>query len=222
MINHRIALLSGIIAVVGCATTQRGARPEAGFVPDQATAVRIAEAVWIPIYGEGIVEQRPYRASSSMASGGWPELCIARAVASAPVALLMRKSRATTGASWLSFTASNAAQLWTGNPRQVATFMGRAKRIAGATIARAAQQAVAAVDRGSSWAEVVYLSHRHVLPHLLLVRPELNGGYVRRTSLRDAVPAAAPDVGSFTEELHIHRPIVPFTAVRSPRKLLRP
>lgn len=69
MINHRIAPLSGIIAVVGCATTQRGARPEAGFVPDQATAVRIAEAVWIPIYGEGIVEQRPYRAS--LVDGVW-------------------------------------------------------------------------------------------------------------------------------------------------------
>ena len=35
--------------------------PPEGYVPDSATAARIAEAVWIPIYGERqIREQRPY------------------------------------------------------------------------------------------------------------------------------------------------------------------
>ena len=35
--------------------------PPEGFVPDSATATRIAEAVWIPIYGEKhIRDERPY------------------------------------------------------------------------------------------------------------------------------------------------------------------
>ncbi len=35
--------------------------PKAGFVPDQATAIRIAEAVWIPIYGEvQIASEKPF------------------------------------------------------------------------------------------------------------------------------------------------------------------
>ena len=34
-----------------------------GFVPDSATAARIAEAVWIPIYGaEQIAAERPFHA----------------------------------------------------------------------------------------------------------------------------------------------------------------
>ena len=38
--------------------------PPEGYVPDSATAVRIAEAVWIPIYGEkNIRQQRPYGAA---------------------------------------------------------------------------------------------------------------------------------------------------------------
>ena len=37
--------------------------PPAGFVPDSITAIRIAEAVWIPIYGEDqIRRQRPFHA----------------------------------------------------------------------------------------------------------------------------------------------------------------
>ena len=37
--------------------------PRGGFVPDERTAVRIAEAVWGPIYGEeAIARQRPIKA----------------------------------------------------------------------------------------------------------------------------------------------------------------
>jgi hypothetical protein len=35
--------------------------PKNGFVPDAQTAMKIAEAVWLPIYGERIYAQRPYR-----------------------------------------------------------------------------------------------------------------------------------------------------------------
>jgi hypothetical protein len=38
--------------------------PPNGFVPDQATAVRIAEAVWIPIWGEEhILAEKPFVAT---------------------------------------------------------------------------------------------------------------------------------------------------------------
>ena len=44
--------------------------PPAGFVPDKATAVRIAVAVWIPIYGEkNIKGETPYHAA--LRNGVW-------------------------------------------------------------------------------------------------------------------------------------------------------
>jgi hypothetical protein len=33
------------------------------YVPDEETAKRIAEAIWLPIYGERILKQRPYEAT---------------------------------------------------------------------------------------------------------------------------------------------------------------
>ena len=33
------------------------------YVPDKATAIKIAEAVWLPIYGEKIYSQKPYMVS---------------------------------------------------------------------------------------------------------------------------------------------------------------
>ena len=37
--------------------------PKDGFVPDEITAIRIAEAVWIPIYGEEqINSEKPFKA----------------------------------------------------------------------------------------------------------------------------------------------------------------
>ena len=44
--------------------------PPSGFVPDSITAVRIAEAVWIPIYGEARIRgEHPLRAR--LAGGVW-------------------------------------------------------------------------------------------------------------------------------------------------------
>ncbi|RFS15550.1 YbbC/YhhH family protein [Emticicia sp. C21] len=34
-----------------------------GFVPDKETAVRIAEVVWVNIYGENVLEKKPYKAT---------------------------------------------------------------------------------------------------------------------------------------------------------------
>ena len=45
-------------------------KPPKGFVPDSATAVRIAVAVWIPIYGDSLIRsEQPYVAS--LKNGVW-------------------------------------------------------------------------------------------------------------------------------------------------------
>ena len=45
------------------ATKKHNYKPESGYVPDKETAVKIAEAVWISIYGkEQIEKEKPYKA----------------------------------------------------------------------------------------------------------------------------------------------------------------
>lgn len=44
--------------------------PPSGYVPDAETAIRIAMAVWEPIYGKGkIAEEKPYQAT--LEGGVW-------------------------------------------------------------------------------------------------------------------------------------------------------
>ena len=82
MADYRMLSVLVFLAALGCSGAQRPAeihdpltpaQHAAGtegatetapkpFVPDEATAIRIAEAVWLPIYGKGIYEQRPFRA----------------------------------------------------------------------------------------------------------------------------------------------------------------
>ena len=43
---------------------KNGYMPSSGYVPDAATAVKIAEAVLVPVYGEQrIVSERPFKAT---------------------------------------------------------------------------------------------------------------------------------------------------------------
>ena len=63
-------LAAGATAVALGAQAVPNVRPKDGYVPNAATAVAIAEAVLIPIYGEAeIAADRPYRAS--LADGVW-------------------------------------------------------------------------------------------------------------------------------------------------------
>jgi hypothetical protein len=51
-------------------TSQHNYKPIAGYVPNAATAIRIAVAVWTPIYGEKkIAAQAPY--SAELIEGVW-------------------------------------------------------------------------------------------------------------------------------------------------------
>ena len=65
MTRHRVNLfVAAAIAVTAIAYSQSTASyvPSNGFVPDAATASRIAEAVWIPIYGESqIAAEKPFK-----------------------------------------------------------------------------------------------------------------------------------------------------------------
>ena len=52
------------LCTLGASAGDCCARPEKGFVPDEKTAVRIAEAVLAPIYGEAtIAKERPFKAT---------------------------------------------------------------------------------------------------------------------------------------------------------------
>lgn len=56
--------LGGLIVMVATASSLHFFVPKNGFVPNDVTAIRIAEAVWEPIYGkENISRQQPLKAS---------------------------------------------------------------------------------------------------------------------------------------------------------------
>jgi hypothetical protein len=41
---------------------QTNLKPVNGFVPDEETAIKIAEAIWYPIYGDEIYDEKPFKA----------------------------------------------------------------------------------------------------------------------------------------------------------------
>jgi len=72
----KVALMVCSISVMTFGGDQYGGKrtpgyvPASGFVPDEATAVRVAEAVLIPIYGQTKVEsERPF--SAKLTGGVW-------------------------------------------------------------------------------------------------------------------------------------------------------
>ena len=51
--------------MMSSASEKSSYKPKDGFVPDKETAMRIAEAVWIPIYGKDKIEsEKPFEAQS--------------------------------------------------------------------------------------------------------------------------------------------------------------
>ena len=54
------------VVLISCGSMQHNYKPDAGYVPDKETAIRIALAVWEPIYGnEKISDEKPYVATLS-------------------------------------------------------------------------------------------------------------------------------------------------------------
>lgn len=65
-IIHTIVVAVLVLAVpaFGADAPRHNAKPTVGYVPDAETAIRIAVAIWEPIYGRTQIEgQKPYRAS---------------------------------------------------------------------------------------------------------------------------------------------------------------
>ena len=59
-------LIGGVLlAIMAFLRNEEGSfKPKDGFVPDEETAIRIAEAIWIPIYGkENIEREKPFKAT---------------------------------------------------------------------------------------------------------------------------------------------------------------
>jgi len=66
--KHKIAIcvtFLGLVVLAMAATLRSiSVKPAMGFVPDEKTAIRIAEAVLEPIYGKEVFEfQRPFKAT---------------------------------------------------------------------------------------------------------------------------------------------------------------
>ena len=56
-------MLAQFFLAAGAIAADQPGPPDRGFVPDAATAIKIAIAVWEPIYGaKNIAAQKPYRA----------------------------------------------------------------------------------------------------------------------------------------------------------------
>jgi hypothetical protein len=66
LVGFCVIAVSAILA----ASQKHSYVPPKGFVPDEKTAIRIAEAVWSPIYGEEQIQgEKPFVASTRVACG---------------------------------------------------------------------------------------------------------------------------------------------------------
>jgi NTF2 fold immunity protein len=64
------AILIIILTASLCFAGEHSFVPKNGFVPDEKTAIAIAEAVWAPIYGEKkIANEKPFKAK--LKDGTW-------------------------------------------------------------------------------------------------------------------------------------------------------
>lgn len=55
-----LPLLCAMAVTVSVAgETKHNVSPKDGLVPNAETAIKIAEAVWLPIYGDGVFKKKP-------------------------------------------------------------------------------------------------------------------------------------------------------------------
>ena len=60
---RRVAVIFALILIPEIFAGQQSAVPRGGYVPDESTAIRIAEAIFVPIYGQSQVKaERPFHA----------------------------------------------------------------------------------------------------------------------------------------------------------------
>jgi len=67
-----IILLIGVIILMSLFTgNKRGYVPDDGVVPNEETAIKIAEIVWLPIYGDSIYSKQPFKAEYNEKEKCW-------------------------------------------------------------------------------------------------------------------------------------------------------
>lgn len=60
-----LLFLFGVLGLYSFSVSEKNAPnyiPKEGFVPDKETAIKIAEAIWLPIYGEKVLDKKPFHA----------------------------------------------------------------------------------------------------------------------------------------------------------------
>ena len=72
--RKKLILFLGVVSagafLLAAEAARHNLKPKDGYVPDSKTAMKIAVAVWEPIYGEEqIAKQKPYRAA--LTNGVW-------------------------------------------------------------------------------------------------------------------------------------------------------
>ena len=66
-----ISILIGGIVLFNVFASNKGYVPNEGFVPNEETAIKIAEAIWMPIYGENINDNKPFVAEYNEKENCW-------------------------------------------------------------------------------------------------------------------------------------------------------
>jgi NTF2 fold immunity protein len=67
---HLFLVIAYSITIAVAAEAKHTYRPPAGYVPDAATAIKIAVAIWEPIYGAKLIaSEKPFRAA--LHNGVW-------------------------------------------------------------------------------------------------------------------------------------------------------
>jgi hypothetical protein len=59
----KFRIISSVVLLGVCISATAQYKPKDGFVPDAATAIKVAVAIWGPIFGEAkIANEKPYHA----------------------------------------------------------------------------------------------------------------------------------------------------------------
>ncbi len=65
-----IILSMCFILLISCSTVKKS-NSDIDYVPDENTAIKIAEAIWLPIYGEIIYDSLPFKAKLDSSKTFW-------------------------------------------------------------------------------------------------------------------------------------------------------
>jgi hypothetical protein len=63
LLNIKSLLISIVIISSLCCKPYESMNKIKDYVPDEETAIKIAEAIWLPIYGEDVLKKKPYKAT---------------------------------------------------------------------------------------------------------------------------------------------------------------